>query len=193
MRKAVVGVVALLVPVLLSGCAALGFDMSMKPNTEASDSAGGPVSDAGWIVGETGKATPSPTPTVGNGKYAGASLPPVSFPPRDPSCPRARTAEPVLIPMTITPGAGSLTVSWPRQRASNYRITAVPQPLRSGKQPDPVWQDVAPAGGCTVTATISGLKKGLPYVVWLDAPASGYWKDGTRHTYAGESGVVYPN
>jgi hypothetical protein len=192
MRKTVLGVVALLVPVLLSGCAALGFDVSMTPGAEPSASAGGPVSDAGWIVGETGKATPSPTPTQGNGKYAGASLPPVAFLPIDPSCPMTWTAEPVLIAMTITPGAGSLSVSWPRQYSSGYRITAVPQPLVSGKQPDPVWQDVAPTGACTVTATISGLTSGTPYVVWLDAPGTGYWKDGTRHTYAGESGVVYP-
>ncbi|MFG1605450.1 hypothetical protein [Actinoplanes sp. NPDC049265] len=192
MRKTVLGVVALLVPVFLSGCAALGLDMSMHPNTEASPSTG-PVSGSGWIVGETGKATPSPTPTRGNGKYAGASLPPVSFLPVDPSCPRNWTAEPVLIPLTIVAGAGSLTVTWPQQNGSNYRITAVPQPLVSGKQPDPVWQDVAPAGGCTVTTTISGLASGTPYVVWLDAPKTGHWLDGARHTYAGESGVVYPN
>lgn len=192
MRKTVLAVVGLLVPVLLSGCAALGFDMSMAPNPESSASAGGPVSDAGWIVGATGSPTPSPTPTLGNGKYPGASLPPVSFPPVDSSCPMTWTPEPVLIPMTITPGKGSLAVSWPRQYASNYRITAVPQPLRSGKQPDPVWQDVAPADGCTVTATISGLASGTAYVVWLDAPNTGHWRDGARHTYAGESGVVYP-
>jgi hypothetical protein len=194
MRKTVLAVMALLVPALLSGCAALGFDMSMTPNPESSSSAGGPVSDAGWIVGAPGSPTPSPTPTTGKGKYAGASLPPVQFLPMDNgSCPKSYTAEPVLIPMTITPGKGSLSVSWPRQYRSNYRITAVPQPLVSGKQADPVWQDVAPAGGCTVTATITGLTKGTPYVVWLDAPNTGYWKDGTRHTYAGESGVVYSN
>ena len=50
-----------------------------------------------------------------------------------------------------------------------------------------------PAGaGCTVTATITGLKAGTPYVVWLDAPNTGYERDGTRHPYSGRSGVVYP-
>jgi hypothetical protein len=192
MRKTVLGVLALLVPALLSGCAALGFDMSMHPNPESSATTGGPVSDAGWIVGANGSPTPSPKPTLGKGPRAGASLPPVQFLPADPSCSYAWVAEPVLIPMTITPGKGSLTVSWPQENGSNYRITAVPQPLRSGKQPDPVWQDVAPAAGCTATTTITGLKPGTPYVVWLDAPNTGHWRDGARHTYAGESGVVYP-
>jgi hypothetical protein len=192
MRKTVLAAVALLVPVLLSGCAALGLDMSMHPNVEASPS-GGPVSGAGWIVGESGKATPSPTPTLGKGKYPGASLPPVSFLPYDASCPRGNTVEPVLIPLTITPGKGSLTVTWPQEYNSNYRITAVPQPLVAGSQPVPVWQNVAPSGGCTVTATVSGLKSGTPYVVWLDAPNTGHERDGARHPYAGESGVVYPN
>ena len=72
--------------------------------------------------------------------------------------------------MTVVPGAGSLTVTWPRQYDSNYRLTAVPQPLVSGTQPAHTWQNVAAGTGCTVTATISGLKSGKPYVVWLDAP-----------------------
>lgn len=191
MRKTVAGLVGLMVPLALSGCAALGLDSTMVPNTDTS-SAPGPVSDAGWVVSTQGSPTPSPAASKGTGKSRAPVLPPVSFLPLDPSCPKSWTVEPVLIPMTITPGAGSLTVSWPRQRGSNYRIAAVPQPLNSGRQPDPVWQDVPAASGCTVTATLTGLASGKPYVVWLDAPNSGYEKDGTRHPYSGESGVVYP-
>ena len=43
-----------------------------------------------------------------------------------------------------------------------------------------------------MSATVSGLKPGKPYVIWLDAPDSGHERDGSRHPYAGESGVVYP-
>jgi hypothetical protein len=85
-----------------------------------------------------------------------------------------------------------LTVTWPRQYDSDYRITAVPQPLVSGAQPAHTWTDVPAGTGCTVTTTITGLDSGKPYVVWLDAPNTGYERDGTRHPYTGESGVVYP-
>jgi hypothetical protein len=68
----------------------------------------------------------------------------------------------------------------------------VPQPLVSGAQPAYAWQDVAAGAGCTVTATITGLKSGAPYVIWLDAPDTGHERDGTRHPYSGKSGVVRP-
>jgi hypothetical protein len=188
-RKVVAGM-ALVVPFLLGGCSALGLDSTMVPNTEAT-APPGPVSDAGWIVTAQGSATPSPAASGGTGTRPPV-LPPVSFLPVAPGCAESWTVDPVLIPMTIEPGVGSLTVSWPRQHGSNYRITAVPQPLVSGAQPAYTWQDVAAGTGCTVTATITGLKSGTPYVVWLDAPNTGHERDGTRHPYSGESGVVYP-
>jgi hypothetical protein len=181
---------ALIVPLALAGCSALGLDSSATPSTGTS-TAPGPVSGAGWVVVTDGSATPSPGISYGSGTPKPA-LPPVSFLPVDPACAEKWTVDRVLIPMTIVPGAGSLTVTWPRQYDSNYRITAVPQPLVSGNQPVYTWQDVAAGTGCTVTATISGLKPGKPYVVWLDAPNTGYERDGTRHPYSGESGVVYP-
>jgi hypothetical protein len=188
-RKAV-GLLALIVPMALAGCSALGLGSSGTPDPGATATTG-PVSGAGWLVSATGSPTPSPAASKGTGTRPPA-LPPVSFLPVDPECAKSWTVEPVLIPMQITPGKGSLTVTWPRQYDSNYRITAVPQPLKSGSQPPYTWQDVAASSGCTVTATITGLKSGTPYVVWLDAPNTGYERDGTRHPYAGESGVVYP-
>ncbi|MEV6490798.1 hypothetical protein AB0M20_19590 [Actinoplanes sp. NPDC051633] len=189
-RTTAVIVVALCVPLALTGCSALGLDSTMVPDTSTSASPG-PVSGAGWIVSTQGSATPSPVPSRGGGSRSPA-LPPVSFLPMDPSCTKQWTVDPVLIPMTVTPAKGSFTVSWPRQYASNYRIAAIPQPLRSGSQPAYTWQDVPAPSGCTVTATITGLKSGTPYVVWLDAPTTGYEQDGTRHPYSGKSGVVYP-
>jgi hypothetical protein len=189
MRK-VLGLLALAVlPVTLSACSALGFDTSMVPNTSTSDEPG-PVSDAGWVVVATGAATPQPSPSSGGSPSP--ALPPVSFLPVQPECAKSWTVDPVLIPMTIKPGNGSLTVTWPRQSDSSYRITAVPQPLVSGDQPAHTWKDVPAGPGCTVTTTISGLASGKPYVVWLDAPNAGYHPDGTRYPYSGKSGVVYP-
>jgi hypothetical protein len=191
-RKTALSLVALSVPMALAGCSALGLDSTMAPDTSASGSAG-PVSGAGWLVSASGSATPSPSPSLGGkGGSPSPALPPVSFLPRDPACARAWTVEPVLIPMTVAPAAGSFTVTWPRQYASNYKITAIPQPLISGQQPTYTWQNVPAATGCTVTATISGLTAGKPYVVWLDAPNTGRERDGTRHPYSGKSGVVYP-
>jgi hypothetical protein len=65
-------------------------------------------------------------------------------------------------------------------------------PLVAGAQPAYAWQPVPAGTGCTVTATITGLAGGSPYVVWLDAPNTGYQQDGTRHPYSGRSGVVFP-
>jgi hypothetical protein len=188
-RKLIAGV-ALVVPFALGGCGLLGTDSTMVPYAgETADP--GPVTGAGWVVTDRGSATPSPAASRGAGTRPPA-LPPVSFLPVAPGCEKSWTVEPVLIPMTVEPGAGSLTVSWPRQYNSDYRVTAVPQPLVAGAQPDHTWQDVAAGPGCTATATITGLKSGTPYVVWLDAPDTGYERDGTRHPYSGKSGVVYP-
>ncbi|WP_306206693.1 hypothetical protein [Actinoplanes sp. RD1] len=179
----------LAVPLLAGGCSALG--LGSGAGTPGSAASATPTPGTPWIVYDQGSPTPSPKVT-----FTGASrspvLPPVSFLPVDPACAKSWTVNPVLIPMEVTPGKGSLKVTWPRQFNSDYRITAVKQPLVSGNQPAYQWQNVPAATGCTVTATISGLQSGVPYVVWLDAPNTGYEPDGTRHPYSGKSGVVYP-
>ena len=184
----------LIVPFLLGGCGMVGLGSSATPGPSASPSPSvslGLVTGSGWIVVESGSPTQSPAvpPTAGSPSPA---LPPASFLPVDRSCTPSGDLAAVQIPLTVTPGAGKLTISWPRQWNSGYRITAVPQLLVSGYQPTPTWQTVPAGTGCTVTATISGLKSGTPYVVWLDAPGTGAERDGGRHPYSGRSGVVYP-
>ena len=174
-------VAALAVSMALGGCGA-------KP--AAPEATPEPVAGPGWLVSETGKATASPSAPGGGSRTP--LLPPVSFLPVDPDCAKSFTVEPTMIAMTVVPGKRSLTATWPRQYDSSYRITAVPQPLVSGQQAASTWQTVPAATGCTVTATISGLTSGKPYVVWLDAPNTGSEPDGTRHPYSGRSGVVYP-
>ena len=178
----------LAVPLLLAGCGTLGLGGSATPGASASP---GPVSSTGWIVVTNGSPTPSPALPRGIGSPSPA-LPAVSFLPVDRSCTPSWDQAAIEIPLTVTPGAGKLTVSWPRQWDSGYRITAVPQPLVPGDQPTPTWQTVPAGTGCTVTATITGLKSGVAYVVWLDAPGTGAERDGSRHPYSGRSGVVYP-
>ena len=184
LRKILLPLLAL--PIAVGGCGLLGLDSSTaNPGSAASATPG-----SNWIVVATGSATPSPVPSPGGSRTP--VLPPASFLPVVPGCAKDWIVNPPLIPIEVVPGAGKLTVTWPRQYDSGYRITAVKQPLISGRQPDYAWQDVPAGTGCTVTATISGLKKGMPYVVWLDAPNTGHELDGARHPYSGRSGVVYP-
>jgi hypothetical protein len=175
-------------PFAVGGCSALGLGGSGgSPATSGSPAPSGTP----WIRYAGGSATPSPSVSRRAGTPSAAL--PFSFLPTAPVCTATFTRiEAVLIPLTVTPGKGSLKVTWPRQYTSNYRITAVKQPLVSGNQPAYPWQSVAAGTGCTVTATITGLKSGVPYVVWLDAPNTGHELDGTRHLYSGRSGVVYP-
>jgi hypothetical protein len=177
-----------LLPLLLGGCRTLGFGASATPSPSASP---GPVSGAGWVVVTKGSPTPSAALPHATGSPSPV-LPPVSFLPVDRSCTPSWDLAAVQIPLTVTQGVGKLTVSWPRQWDSGYRIAAVPQPLVSGNQPAPTWQSVPAGTACTVTATISGLKSGKPYIVWLDAAGTGAERDGGRHPYSGSSGVVRP-
>jgi hypothetical protein len=177
-------------PCALGGCGTLGLT---GPGGSTGTSASPAPSGTPWIAYASGSATPSPSLARATASRSPA-LPPVSFLPLDPACSAIFTRiDAVLIPLTVKPGKGSLTVTWPRQYDSGYRITAVKQTLVSGYQPTYTWQTVAPATGCTVTATITGLTSGVPYVVWLDAPNTGHERDGTRHLYSGRSGIVYPS
>ncbi|MFI5494438.1 hypothetical protein [Actinoplanes sp. NPDC051859] len=179
----------LAVPLALGGCSALG--LGSAPGTPSTSASAAAEPGEGWTVYAAG--SPTPTPKVTYSGTRAPALPPVSFPPPlAEECKREWTVDPVLIPLTVTPGAGKLTVTWPNAYGSTYRITAVKQPLVSGNQPAYTWQTVTATGGCTVTATISGLTPKIPYVVWLDAPDSGHERDGTRHPYSGRSPVVYP-
>ncbi|GGN40906.1 hypothetical protein FHR83_006933 [Actinoplanes campanulatus] len=169
----------------LGGCAALGLgDRTATTEGAARDG-------ESWLLVQQGQATPSPSVTMG----APSPTPEVSLsvPTPDPRCTKLwpRT-DPALIPVRVTPGAGSLKVDWPTQFNSNYRVAAVPQKLVKGPQPQPVWQEVAPGSGCAMSTTVTGLTPGAAYIVWLDAPNTGHRLDGTRNLYSGRSGVVYP-
>jgi hypothetical protein len=94
--------------------------------------------------------------------------------------------------MIVTPGAGKLTVQWPNRYGKRYRVTAVPQEIVSGAQPEPTWQTVTTGSECTGSATISGLKSGAAYVVWLDAPDTPRGPDNSRSLYSGRSEIVKP-
>jgi hypothetical protein len=180
-------VAALMVLPALTGCSALG----LGSDTPATSAPTGPAGTGdSWVVVEQGKVAVSATPS-GN-RVSPSATPSSLLGTPGTRCPADWTGGTVLIPMTVTVGAGSVTTTWPTQGGSGYRITAVPQDLVAGSQPEYTWQDVAPGPGCYVTATVTGLTSGKPYIVWLDAPATGADRDGTPHRYSGRSGVVVP-
>ncbi|HET9519237.1 MAG TPA: hypothetical protein VFO77_16055 [Actinoplanes sp.] len=168
----------------LTGCAALGLGaepVSAPASLSPGDS---------WVIVQQGKPSASPTPPAYSASPSAS--PTALHAPSHSACPADWSGNKVLIPITVEAGSGSLTATWPAQGDSDYRITAVPQLLVAGEQPEYTWQAVAPATGCTVTATITGLTADEPYIIWLDAPSTGYDLDGTRNPYSGRSGVVYP-
>ena len=169
-------------PFVLGGCG--------KPQTPAATEATG--NGDSWVVVEPGRPTPSPARIPG--AAAKPALPPVSFLPTTDACriPWPQE-EAVLIPMVVTPAAGSITVQWPNRYGDTYRLTAVPQDLVTGEQPEPAWQTVTTGAECEVTARITGLTSGAAYIVWLDAPNTPRRADGSRSLYSGKSKVLIPD
>src|SRR5690349_4002917 len=106
MRHTRIALVLAAASLTLGGCAALGLGGDDADESAASRNG------KSWIVVDQGKATPSPTVTVG--KPTATPRVSLSAPSPDPSCTKVwpRT-EPVMIPVEVTPGAGSLTVEWP--------------------------------------------------------------------------------
>jgi hypothetical protein len=169
-------------PVALGGCG--------SPAPEAAASAT-PDPGAPWVVVNPGSATPGPGSSRNGSPHTG--LPPASFLPTTSACAIGWPEDDrVLIPMIVTPAKGSLEVRWPAKYGPTYRVAAVDQRLVSGAQPQPVWKTVPAGSGCTVSATITGLTSGAPYIVWLDAPDTPRGLDGSRSLYSGKSGVVKP-
>ncbi|MBL7257404.1 hypothetical protein [Paractinoplanes lichenicola] len=179
------GLALVMLPFLLSACGS-----GSTPSGSASPTdAGGPA----WVNVQPGQATAVPS-----SKYTGtprAGLPSVSFLPTSSACAVAwdEDIDQVMIPMVVTVGQGSLKVLWPNRYGNRYRVAAVPQELVSGAQPEPDWQTVTTGAECTAGATISGLKSGAAYVVWLDAPDTPRGLDGGRGLYSGRSKIVKPN
>ncbi|MFF5080589.1 hypothetical protein ACFY36_26350 [Actinoplanes sp. NPDC000266] len=166
---------------LLGGCG----------KSDTPQSAGTTAPAEPWVRVSSGSRTPSPVVTYTGSPRPG--LPPVSFLPTSTACAIGwPDADQVLIPMIVTPGAGSFSVQWPNRFGHRYRITAVPQEIVSGAQPDPVWQTITTGAECNASATISGLQSGKPYIIWLDAPDTPRAVDGSRSLYSGKTGVVRP-
>ncbi|GAA0794196.1 hypothetical protein Sya03_31870 [Spirilliplanes yamanashiensis] len=191
-RTALLGALAAL-PLLLSGC-----DTSMITGKDgAADTVvaeGSASPEDSWILFEKGRAAATPKPSA-TAKPSPTPTPSFSPLPEDTVCAFDWLAGQVLLPVNTEVGAGSIRASWPRvgePPPDSFRITAVPQDNVSGVQPELEWQTVTVTSGCSASGTITGLRPGRPYIVWVDAPESGYQLDGTPRPRSGRSGVVYP-
>ncbi|GAA2619185.1 hypothetical protein [Paractinoplanes durhamensis] len=171
----------------LGGCSG-----NATPSAAGTGSASPTPTNGPWVRVESG--SPTATPSTGSTFSPRSALPAVSFLPTTGACGIAwpDNIGLVLIPMVITPISGGFKVDWPSKYGSYYRITAVPQGLVTGAQPEPTWQTVQAGANCTVSATITGLTSGAPYIIWLDAPDTPKGVEGTRSLYSGKSNVVKP-
>jgi hypothetical protein len=171
----------------LGGCGVLG-----SSGGGAGASASAVASPAvPWLIDVSGNPTATASPPT---SFSASPAPSWPLLPSATTCAIAWPADvgQVFIPMIVTPGAGSLKVQWPSSYGPNYRVAAVNQKLVSGTQPPPTWLNVPAGPGCTVTATLTGLIPGNPYVVWLDAPNTPRGLDNSPSLYSGRSAVVKP-
>lgn len=128
-----------------------------------------------------------------------AGLPSTSLPPLTPApyvAPCPNYPPPTLIPVHVSPGPGSAQVSWVSDgdpTVRSYRVSAVSQRLVGGTQPAAPTTTTARGTGCSPhSARFAGLRRGTPYVFWLEEaipdPAGGlrYWMVGQS------AGVLVP-
>lgn len=172
-----------LAPLLLGGCGS-----STGPATAAPTATGTP-----WIVSYNGSATPSPAPSY---SYSSPAPFPTGFLPTV-SASATRTPAPsgspctdnkftagVINGATVVPSTTSAVVSWFNPGGSDlvqYRVTAMSQNLKSGRQRAIGWTVITPGNSCgTLSAPVTGLDPKTDYVFSVDAVFKVIDKDGTR-------------
>jgi hypothetical protein len=99
----------------------------------------------------------------------------------------------VINGLTVVERSGTATVRWRDVGGANvaaYRLTAIPQTLVSGRQPDLVWRTITPSRPCTdMSASMTGLKRGAPYVMSLEVVLRHSTLAGTRSATIARSTV----
>ncbi|MEU8238659.1 fibronectin type III domain-containing protein [Actinoplanes missouriensis] len=165
-KKSALLLSAVALPLLVAGCS------SASPASTPADNSG-----ADWMVVNAGKATPSPQTTYGTASPTpGVTLPTLaaSATPTasaSPSCTPAPRGAGVINGLAVTPGRTSAVVTWYHPGGSNivdYRVTAASQDLKVGAQDEVGWTTVTPAACGDVSATVTGLTAGTPYVFSVD-------------------------
>jgi hypothetical protein len=176
---------------VLSGCA-----------TETPAPAEGKPPGDSWVVVTQGSVAPTATPG-GRTPSPGMST---GFLPLSSASPRVtRTPAPnctgfqrqgQINGILAVPGVGSVSMTWYNPGGSNlvsYRVTAIPQQLVTGNQPGLRWKTITPEKDCgMMTTVVTGLKKGQPYMLSMDAVVTRRNSDGDVGSTIARSGVFYP-
>ncbi|WP_067503064.1 fibronectin type III domain-containing protein [Actinoplanes sp. TFC3] len=175
---------------LLTGCSML-TGSAATPGPGANGAAGQAGAANPWQVVARGSATPTPTVTSGVPPYpfptATGFLPITgggTRPTPSPTCAPDTVHFSQIKSLSVSAGPTSATVTWYNVGGYNlvgYRLTAISQDLKTGKQRDVGWKEIKPGAGCgTMTATISGLDRKTNYVLSLDAVVERRSGDGTH-------------
>ncbi|MFC7533701.1 fibronectin type III domain-containing protein [Actinoplanes sp. GCM10030250] len=187
-RSAVVlSVIAL--PLLLAGCGSTSEKVQEEKARTGND----------WILVEQGKATPSPTVKVGKASPTPAdtlpTLPAVTTSPTVKPTPSCTPVQSIggINGLDVVPGSTSAVVTWYHPGGGNiidYRVTAMTQDLDVGSQTEVGWTKVTPATCGDVSATVTGLEAGTPYVFSVDVVKKRAGRDGTYTETVARSQVV---
>ncbi len=194
--------VLLAVPVLLSGCGAVGLSSSTPSGSSSSSaSSSGTAGGKSWLVVDQGTPAPSAAPvhgasgdslpwtplgTSGNGGPAATATP-------TPTCGSYAFDFSRISGATAVTSATSAVVTWNNRDGDDlqqFRVTAVSQDLVGGKQRDVGWVTVTPKVCGQTSATITGLDRRTGYVFSVDAVVPRHSGDGTYAATIARSGVV---
>ncbi|GAA1592930.1 fibronectin type III domain-containing protein [Actinoplanes couchii] len=169
-RRSVVLALAVL---LLTGCSS-SSSRDEKGDAGSADSTGNPGRN--WILFDQGTVSASPSATYGSlAPTPSATLPTLGGssspqPTPTPTCtPNGHI--PMVNGLGVVPSKNSAVVTWFNQGGSDivdYRITAQSQILVTGAQKELGWTKNAPKKCGYVSATISGLDPGTPYIFTVD-------------------------
>lgn len=146
-----------------------------------------PIADPFWPSVRVPRFSPPSISFVYGYGYRHPELSPRDCDPRLHGVPRT-------IKLSVVPITGGMRISFYSMNdpdVKRFRVTASNETLVAGKNPLPTWKDVAVPKGCRViTATVSGLKKGSYYSIWVDAIlVRRLGAPGTWDRNVGQSGV----
>ncbi|MFI1994276.1 fibronectin type III domain-containing protein [Actinoplanes sp. NPDC020271] len=153
-----------------------------------------------WLLVATGSVAPSPTVSFSaRAPFAAATLSPTTSrsatpAPSGSACGTTAFKGGQINGADVTAGSTSAVVKWFNPGDAtlvDYHILAVSQKLVYGAQPEtPGWVTVTPTGCGWMSATVTGLNPGTPYVFSVDGRWTSPGVDGTHTRTVARSGVV---
>ncbi|WP_430780068.1 fibronectin type III domain-containing protein [Actinoplanes sp. G11-F43] len=195
MRSAVLTLVV--APLLLAGCSS---------SSSSSSEGGGEAQSTGrpgrnWILFDQGTVSGAPSASYGKASPTPSitlpTLPPASGSPKPTPSPTCTPQQHIktIDGLGVRPSSTSAVVTWYNPGGSDlvdYRITAASQVLVKGMQPELGWTRSMPAKCGFVSATVTGLTPGTPYIFTVDKVRTreNLGLDGVQTQTIGRSHVV---